>query len=67
MLQQILQGDNEEQGNSEVETAKIDNKEQMDGDIAPESKVGKDGQVKDQENTGSQGVKHSYDKKDWKQ
>lgn len=70
MLQQIIQGDPEQEdsSSSKVETAKIDNKEQLDGDIVPENKIGKDGQNKDQENTGSQGAKHSYDdKKDWKQ
>lgn len=67
MLQQILQGNNEEEDDQTVETAKVDNKKQMDGKVEPESKVGKDGQIKDQENTNSKGVKHSYDKKDWKQ
>uniref|UniRef100_A0AB39C810 Portal protein n=1 Tax=Staphylococcus phage UHP46 TaxID=3234966 RepID=A0AB39C810_9CAUD len=67
MLQQILQGNTEEEDDQTVETAKVDNKKQMDGKVEPESKVGKDGQIKDQENTNSKGVKHSYDKKDWKQ
>ncbi|ANT44754.1 portal protein [Staphylococcus phage vB_SscM-1] len=67
MLQQILQGNNEEEDDQTVETAKVDNKKQMDGKVEPESKVGKDGQIKDQDNTNSKGVKHSYDKKDWKQ
>ncbi|XWX32487.1 portal protein [Staphylococcus phage PG-2021_76] len=67
MIQQILQGNNEEEDEQTVETAKVDNKNQMDGKVEPENKVGKDGQIKDQENTNSKGVKHSYDKKDWKQ
>lgn len=67
MLQQILQGNNEEEDDQTVETAKVDNKKQMDGKVEPERKVGKDGQIKDQDNTNSKGVKHSYDKKDWKQ
>ncbi|QQV88477.1 portal protein [Staphylococcus phage ZCSS1] len=67
MLQQILEGNTEEEDDQTVETAKVDNKKQMDGKVEPESKVGKDGQIKDQENTNSKGVKHSYDKKDWKQ